>query len=95
MESSTILIVVIINLVINLLSVVDHFLSRIKKSNCCGLQLEMEDQQNDYSNNQFKYIDINELINGLKNINNTNDTTRKVSFSQLDINKKTDIENKV
>ncbi len=76
----SVLIVVIINLVINLLTVVDHFLSRIKKSNCCGSQLELEtDNKN---SNQLKYIDINELINSLKNINNTND-------------KKPDIENKV
>ena len=82
MESSSVLIVVIINLVINLLSVVDHFLSRIKKSNCCGNVIEMNDQQNDKTNNQLKYIDINELINSIKNTNNTND-------------KKPDIENKV
>ena len=66
-----VLVLVIINLAINLLTVIDHFLSRIKKSNCCGSQLELDtDNKN---NNQLKYIDINELINGLKNINNTND----------------------
>ena len=68
----SVLIVVIINLAINFLTVIDHFLSRIKKSNCCGSQLEL-DSDNNNNNNQLKYIDINELINGLKNINNTND----------------------
>jgi hypothetical protein len=78
MESSSVLIIVLINLFINLLTVLDHFLSRIKKSNCCGSQLEMNDQDNK-TNNQLKYIDINELINSLKNLND----------------KKPDIENKV
>ena len=80
MESSSVLIIVLINLFINLLTVLDHFLSRIKKSNCCGNELELDTDNK--TNNQLKYIDINELINGLKNINNTND-------------KKPDIENKV
>ena len=64
-----VLIVVIINLAINLLTVLDHFLSRIKKSNCCGNELVL-DTDNKNNNNGLKYIDINELINGLKNINN-------------------------
>ena len=68
MDNSGVLIVVIINLVINLLTVIDHFLSRIKKSNCCGSQLELDtDNKN---NNELKYIDINTLINTIKNVNN-------------------------
>jgi len=66
----SVLVIVIINLFINLLSVIDHFLSRIKKSNCCGSQLELDSDNK--NNNQLRYIDINELIKSLKNVNNNN-----------------------
>ena len=45
MDNNTSLI--LINLIINLLLVIDHFLTRLKKSKCFGTELEFNDKINE------------------------------------------------
>ena len=54
--------IIIINLIINLLVVLDHFINRIKSSKCWGASLEM----NDAKNNE---LDNNKILEQLKELN--------------------------
>ena len=77
MDNSTTLIIV--NLIINLMMFLNHFIDRIKKSSCFGNAIEFNDnipnnniQNNNKDNNntpQFQSIDINKLTELIKNNN--------------------------
>ncbi len=63
MDSNTSLI--IINLIINLLVVIDHFINKIKSSKCWGASLEMNDNKNND-------LDNNKILEQLKELTNNN-----------------------
>ena len=56
---------ILINLIVNLLMVLDHFINRIKSSKCFGASLEM----NDIKNND---LDNNKILEQLKELTNNN-----------------------
>ena len=62
MDSTTVTLIVI-NLISNFLQVLDHFLTKIKRSKCFGGELEM-------SENQPKELDQSELIKQIKALTN-------------------------
>lgn len=76
MDTSQTLIVV--NLLLNLFQFLDHFVMKIKKSNCWGAQLEMKESNDklDLENqkNIFKKEDLIKQLEEIKqNINLNND----------------------
>ena len=61
---------ILINLIMNLLVVIDHFLTKIKRSICWGGELEMMNTDNkDNKENQIN-INKNDLIEQLKILTN-------------------------
>ena len=60
---------IIINLLLNFLQVLDHFLTKIKRSKCWGGELEMETNSKDNKDNQNN-INKNDLIEQLKILTN-------------------------
>ena len=63
MDSTTTL--VLINLILNFLQVLDHFLTKIKRSKCLGGELEMNNDKID-----TKELDQNDLIKQIKALTN-------------------------
>ena len=63
MDSTTTL--VLINLILNFLQVLDHFLTKIKRSKCLGGELEMNNDKID-----TKELDQSELIKQIKALTN-------------------------
>ena len=66
MDQTTVTLIVI-NLILNFLQVLDHFLTKIKRSKCFGGELEMN---NDKTDNQPKELDQSELIKQIKALTN-------------------------
>ena len=63
MDSTTTLI--LINLILNFMQVLDHFLTKIKRSKCFGGELEMNDNKTD-----TKELDQTDLIKQIKALTN-------------------------
>ena len=82
---STTTTLIIINLLLNFLQVLDHFLTKIKRSKCWGGELEMETNSKDNKDNQNN-INKNDLLEQLKILTNQ---------KQPDDNKKDDPLNKL
>ena len=59
---------IIINLIINLLVVLDHFVNRIRSSKCFGSELQF----NNYTNNELDNNKIKELIDVINNNKSNN-----------------------
>lgn len=82
--------IIIINLIVNVLLVVDKFMSRIKKSSCFGNTIELSDTNNNLKNSDSKLnnnLDSNKiLIELLQNINNNkkDDDKKDLNNNQLD-----------
>lgn len=75
---------IIINLLLNFLQVLDHFLTKIKRSKCLGGELEMNSDSKDNKDNQI-------------NINKNNDLEQNKILEQLKIltNQKQQDDNKI
>ncbi len=69
---------ILINLIINLLIVVDHFVNRIRSSKCFGASLEMNDNKNnELDNNKIKEL-IDVINNNKSNKKDENDPINKL-----------------
>ena len=61
---------IIINLLLNFLQVLDHFLTKIKRSKCLGGELEMDTNNNNKDKDNQININKNDLIEQLKILTN-------------------------
>ncbi len=63
---------IIVNLLLNFMQVMDHFLSKIKKSRCFGNELEMIDNNNKKNNTNSSFDNFKKEIYEMIQINNKN-----------------------
>lgn len=79
-NNSTMITLIIINLVVNLITVIDHFITKLKRSKCFFGEIEMNDVKNDNKNNELDNNKIKELINVINNnkSNNKEDVINKL-----------------
>lgn len=70
MDSNSItLTLIIINLIMNFLTVLDHFLSRIKRSKCWGTDIDFyRDNKQDNQNQDIKKINFEDLIKAFRDL---------------------------
>ena len=70
---------ILINFIVNLLMVLDHFINRIKSSKCFGASLEMNDNKNNELDNNKILEQLKELTNNnKKSIDISNDPSNKL-----------------
>ena len=72
----TIVTLIVINLILNFLQVLDHFLSKIKSSKCWGASLEMNNSKTD-----TKELDQTEILKQLKALTDKKQDTALASLS--------------
>ena len=67
---------ILINLVINLLVVVDHFINRLKSSKCWGSELQFNDNKNN-DLEQNKILEQLKILTNLKQLDEKSNDNKK------------------
>ena len=78
-NNSTMITLIVINLIINLIAVIDHFITRLKKSKCWLGEIEMNENKEDVKKPNNDNDNIKQLIDILNN-NKSNNTDNKIDY---------------
>jgi len=65
--------ILIINLVMSVINVIGHFLERIRKSSCCGMNIDLD--KNDKKDDDKKDINIDDIIKKINEYKKPDDKT--------------------
>ena len=76
-NNSTMITLIVINLIINLITVIDHFITRLKKSKCWLGEIEMNENKEDVKKSNNDNDNIKQLIDILNN-NKSNNIDNKI-----------------
>ena len=72
-NNNTMITLIVINLIINLITVIDHFITKLKRSKCWFGEIEMADNKDDIVKKPTQDNDkLKELIDILNNKSNNN-----------------------
>ena len=76
-NNNTMITLIVINLIVNLITVIDHFITRLKKSKCWLDEIEMNENKEDVKKSNNDNDNIKQLIDILNN-NKSNNIENKI-----------------
>ena len=81
-NNSTMITLIIINLIINFITVIDHFITKLKRSKCWGSEIEMKNDNKDdtlknHTQDNDKLKELIDILNNKSNNNKSNNDIKK------------------
>jgi hypothetical protein len=79
-NNSTMITLIVINLIINLITVIDHFITKLKRSKCWFGEIEMNDIKDDtvknFTQDNNKLKELIDILNNKSNNNKSNNDNK-------------------